>query len=107
LIFSLEVQSRTGRIVVAYRLGTLGSANSLLCGVKRCENDYQPFSLSFQIRTVEPKGSIGSNPRPTPPKEKIEDTTRVSGGFGRVFAVGEYMHACRLQASLTRSARHM
>ena len=79
----MEVQSRTGRIVVAYRLGTLGAANSLLCGVKRCENDYQPFSLSFQIRTVEPKGSIGSNPRPTPPKEKIEDTTRVSSIFWR------------------------
>ena len=35
----LEVQSRTGRIVVVYRLGTLGSVNSLLYGVKRCEND--------------------------------------------------------------------
>ena len=35
----MEVQSRTGRIVVVYRLGTLGSANSLLYGVKRCEND--------------------------------------------------------------------
>ena len=64
------MQGRTGRIVVAYRLGTLGSVNSLLCGVKRCENDYQPFSLSFQIRTVEPKGSIGSNPRPGTPKER-------------------------------------
>ena len=25
---------------------------SLLCGVKRRENDYQSFSLSFQIRTA-------------------------------------------------------
>ena len=64
------MQGRTGRIVVYCRLGTLGSVNSLLCGVKRCENDYQPFSLSFQIRTVEPKGSIGSNPRLAPPKER-------------------------------------
>ena len=50
------MQDRTGRIVVYCRLGTLGSVNSLLCGVKRCENDYQPFSLSFQIRTVAPEG---------------------------------------------------
>ena len=64
------MQGRTGRIVVYCRLGTLGSVNSLLCGVKRCENDYQPFSLSFQIRTVEPKGPIGSNPRSAPPKER-------------------------------------
>ena len=42
----------------------------MLCGVKRCENDYQSFSLSFQIRTVEQKGSIGSNPRPGTPKER-------------------------------------
>ena len=38
--FSLEVQGRTGRIVVGYHLGTLGSANSLLCGVNRRKNDY-------------------------------------------------------------------
>ena len=64
------MQGRTGRIVVYCRLSMLGSVNSLLCGVKRCENDYQPFSLSFQIRTVEPNGSIGSNPRLAPPKER-------------------------------------
>ena len=71
-----EVQGRTGRIVVYCRLGTLGSVNSLLCGVKRCENDYQPFSLSFQIRTVEPKGSIGSNPRLAPQKKRKRTPTR-------------------------------
>lgn len=38
--FSLEAQGRTGRIVVNYRLGALGSVNSLLCGVKRRENAY-------------------------------------------------------------------
>ena len=51
------MQGRTGRIVVAYRLGTLGSANSLLCGVNRRKNAYQPFLLGFQIRTVAPKGA--------------------------------------------------
>ena len=83
-----EVQGRTGRIVVAYCLGTLGSGNFLLCGVKRCENDYQPFSLSFQIRTVEPKGSIGSNPRLAPPKERKNGIPNgipfFFGGAGRI-----------------------
>ena len=46
---ALEVTGRTGRIVVRRRLGTLGLAHSLLCGEKRCENDTQSFSLSFQI----------------------------------------------------------
>ena len=47
----LSASRLTSRIVVFSHLGTLGSENSLLCGVKRCENDYQSFSLSFQIRT--------------------------------------------------------
>ena len=49
---TLRVSSpRHRRIVVCLRLDTLGLAYSLLCGVKRCENDTQSFSLSFQIRT--------------------------------------------------------
>ena len=43
---------RTSRIVAADRLRLLGSVCSLLCGEKRCENDTQSFSLSFQIRTA-------------------------------------------------------
>ena len=84
----VKVQDRTGRIVVAYCLGTLDSGNSLLCGVKRCENDTQSFSRSFQIRTVEPKGSIGSNPRSAPPKERKNGIPNgipfFFGGAGRI-----------------------
>ena len=60
---------RTGRIVVCHRLGTLGSAHSLLCGEKRCENDTRSFSLNFQIRTVAPRAS-GSNLGSAAPKER-------------------------------------
>ena len=83
------MQGRTGRIVVAYCLGTLGSGNFLLCGVKRCENDYQPFSLSFQIRTVEPKGAIRFKSKgAAPPKERKNGIPNgipfFFGGAGRI-----------------------
>ena len=40
VLYLLEVQRRTGRIVVACHLGTLGSVNSLLRGVNRRKNAY-------------------------------------------------------------------
>lgn len=46
-----EASRLTSSMVVFSPLGTLGSENSLLCGAKLSENDYQSFSLSFQIRT--------------------------------------------------------
>jgi len=81
------VQGLTGRIVVGYHLGTLASANSLLCGVKLSENNYQPFSLSFQIRTVAPQGAIASNPRSAAPQKTKGHPQGVSfyfGGAGRI-----------------------
>ena len=40
---------RTSRIVVAYRLRLLGSADSLLYCVNRRKNDYQSFFLRLQV----------------------------------------------------------
>ena len=48
---------RTVRIGVAYRLGTLGSADFLLGGVNRRKNDYQPFSLRLQVIRPNPEGT--------------------------------------------------
>ena len=48
---------RTVRIGVAYRLGTLGSADFLLGGVNRRKNDYQSFFLRLQVIRPNPKGT--------------------------------------------------
>ena len=49
-----------------------------------------------------------SNPRLSPTKERKNGIPNgMYGGSVRVFAYGEDLHACRLQASLTRSARQM
>ena len=48
---------RTVRIGVAYRLGTLASADFLLGGVNRRKNDYQPFFLRLQVIRPNPEGT--------------------------------------------------
>jgi hypothetical protein len=48
---------RTVRIVVFYRLGTLGSADFLLGGVNRRKNDYQSFFLRLQVIRPNPEGT--------------------------------------------------
>ena len=48
---------RTVRIVVAYRLGILGSADFLLGGVNLRKNDYQSFFLRLQVIRPNPEGT--------------------------------------------------
>ena len=74
---------RTVRIGVAYRLGTLGSADFLLGGVNRRKNDYQPFSLGCRLFARIPKGRaqraqivrLKSHSTPFLPKAKKEDSS--------------------------------
>ena len=50
---------RTSRIVVAYRLGTLGSTDSLLCGVSRRKNDNQSFLLVRRLFALRSQSDLG------------------------------------------------
>ena len=80
---------RTVRIGVAYRLGTLGSADFLLGGVNRRKNDYQPFFSWLQVIRPNPEGmrskSAGREVQipPRQPKEKKLGTpSGVPSSFG-------------------------
>ncbi len=56
---SLPMTYRTSRIVVAYRLNTLGFADFLLCGVSRCKNDNQSFLLVRRLFALRSQSDLG------------------------------------------------
>ena len=89
-VFSEIIASRwlrTSRIVAFFRLDTLGSASSLLCGEMRRQNNTQLFWLSIQIRTDIFRFAKNRLYVVTP---KQKDTTRVSRVMISLFGGGDF-----------------
>ena len=91
--FSFGGAGSPRRIVVAYRLGALGSADSLLA-VRRAvsshsgdslrKNDTQSFCLAHRLEPPHLFGATDSNPRLAPQKERKRNPQGIPFSLSRV-----------------------